>query len=122
MIFKDERMREEFWRLDPKLQLICVDVVHWGIVKGEEPTFTSFLRTEDEQKKLFELGQSKSKISVHLFGRGADFRVFKNSVLNFLVSEYINEKYPYDPKRPRLKTLLTHEGSALHHHLQVMET
>lgn len=122
MKLKDpERMRPEFFTLHPKLQLIICDVICWGIQHGEEPTWTCFNRTEDEQAALVEAGKADDKVSVHQLGRGADARLFQRSELNYMIQGYINGKYTYDPKRPFLKTLLTHDGTKLHHHFQVYD-
>jgi len=118
MNFKNENLKEEFWKLQPKLQLIVCDVNDWGIRHGEHPTWTCFLRTEEEQAALVANGQAKDKVSVHQFGRGADFRVFESSSLNFLIGLYLEEKYPYGDGVH--KTHLLHNGTAMHHHIQVM--
>lgn len=121
MRFKDsDRMKKEFFMLHHKLQLIICDINEWGIERGEEPTWTCFLRTAEEQENLVKAGQAKNKVSVHQFGRGADFRLFKNNTLNLLISDYVNERYPYG--KGELRTLLTHEGTALHNHVQVNDT
>lgn len=112
-------MLPEFFTLHPKLQLIICDVNLWGIEHGEEPTWTCFLRTEEEQAQLVADGKAEDKISVHQLHRGADCRLFERSPLNYAIQGYINGKYTYDPKRPKILTLLTHDGTKLHHHFQV---
>lgn len=120
MKFKDsERHKKEFWELHPLLQLILMDLNDWAITRGEEMTVTELIRTDAEQETLFKDGDAKERISVHQFGRGADVRLFKKDPLNLLVGEYINHKYPYGDGVH--KTLVTHEGTAMHHHLQVKE-
>ena len=134
MRFKDPRMEKEFFTLHPKLQMLITWINWWGITHGEEPTWTEFLRSEEEQLQFYEEDRARlvglgidpatsiiKKTSVHMFGRGADFRLFKNQNLNVLVAIEVNEKFPYDPKRPQMKTLVTHEGNALHHHVQAFE-
>jgi len=119
-----ERMTKEFFQLDPKLQLIICDINLWGIKHGEIPTWTCFIRTDQEQVELFNEGKTTDKVSVHQFGRGADLRFFTNSILNYIIDDYINEKYNYDPQRPQLKTfgIEGSQGTAPHHHIKVMET
>ena len=70
--------------------------------------------------ELLEAHQTTEKFSVHEFGRGADFRLFKDSILNYIIGNYVNEKYPYGDLVH--KSHLLHNGTAMHHHLQVMET
>lgn len=121
MIFKfGDVMKKEFFLLHPKLQLIICDVVNWGIEHGEEPTWTCFMRTQEEQDELISDGKAdpKDKISVHMFGRGADCRLFKNPNLDLLVGDYINGKYPYGDLLH--KCHLQH-GQPEHHHFQVKE-
>lgn len=134
MRFKRPEMGVEFITLDPLLQLIICDVNKWGLDHGEEPTWTCFKRTAEEQMELYEMEIQRlidqgmaldvaqklsvsKKVSVHMFDRGADFRPFKNNNLNLLIEEYINSKYPYGDGVH--KTLLFHEGTANHGHLQV---
>lgn len=118
-----DRMVSEFFQLHPKLQLIICDVDLWGIQHGEEPTWTCFLRTQEEQLALIASGEAdpKDKLSVHMFGRGADFRLFKNPNLDLLIGDYLNEKYPYGDLVH--KTHLQHRGTGMgeHHHVQVKE-
>jgi len=113
-----ERHLHEFFELVPKLRLILSDIECWALENGETMTITCLIRTEAEQLALFEAGQAESKTSVHQFGRGADVRLFKNEYLNEKVGIYINSKFPYDRSRPHMKTLITHSGTASHHHVQ----
>lgn len=113
-------MQEQFWKLDAKLRLILADIDHWIICHGEEMTVTCLFRSSSEQRELYEAKKAQSPYSVHCDGRGADVRLLSDHNLNVLLGLYINEKYQYDEKRPLIKTLLTHDGTAMHHHVQVM--
>lgn len=127
-------MGTEFLTLHPKLQLIICFINYFGLSHGEEVTWTEFYRSDTEQLQYYEqevarliaAGQDPEKAvskrtSVHQFGRGGDFRPFKNYDLNIRIEQKVNAIFPYDPKRPEIKTLLFHEGTAIHGHVQVME-
>lgn len=123
MRFKDgARHEKEFWEIEPLLRLILCDIDHWASKFKEEVTVTCLLRSAKEQSDLFHAGAAPSVTSVHMYGRGADVRLFKDENLNRLVGVWVNEKYKYDVNRPKLHTLITHEGSAVHHHIQVMDS
>jgi hypothetical protein len=125
-------MMTEFLTLHPKLQMLITYINWWGIEHGEEPTWTEFLRSEEEQLVFYEQERARliglginpeksiiKKTSVHIIGRGADFRPFKDSNLNTFLDLEMNERFPYDPARPLMKTLLFHEGNSFHGHVQV---
>jgi len=120
MKFKHDKLKSEFWLLHPKLRLILLDADLFSTANGEELNATCFVRTEEEQKQLFNNGQAVSPYSVHssIPCRGADFSSLKVAGLNQKLLEYINGKYIYDIKRPQLKTLLHHGGTAIHLHFQ----
>lgn len=123
MKFKDpERFEKEWWELDPKLRLVLCDADFYLSTFGHELTITSLIRTDREQADLVSIGVARSTFSVHCFGRGADARVLDNANVNTLLDLYVNGKYAYDAKRPHLKTLLRHDGTAEHFHFQVMPT
>jgi hypothetical protein len=124
-------MEKEWWQLTPKLRMIVTYADYWGVEHGEEPTWTDFIRTDAEQLALYEAEVERLKLagfdpihaiskktSVHIFGRGADMRPFKNEHLNTLFGIEINKRFPYDPIRPKMLTALRHEGSADHFHIQ----
>lgn len=120
MRFKHDKLKSEFWMLHPKLRLILLDADIFCTALGEELNATCFVRTEEEQKQLFSNGQAVSPFSVHssVPCRGADCSSLKVAGLNQKVLDYINNKYIYDIKRPQLKTVLHHGGTALHLHFQ----
>lgn len=122
MNLKDpERMRNEWWQLHPKLQEIITWANVWGIEHGEEPTWTSWIRTDTEQLALFEAGLTTEKVDEHMFGRGGDKRLFKKPGLDEQFVIDCNEKFPYDPTRPQMKTASIHGGTAQHVHLKVVD-
>ena len=120
MIFKDqERMREEFWRLTPKMRLIVVDADNYCMEHfHESPAWTEFLRTDEEQLAYFNAGQTPDKVGVHQLGRGADKRIFSDAAKTLDLIDYINKKYQYDPKRPEMKTVSIHNNAAPHLHFK----
>lgn len=123
MLFKDEeRLKREFWEIDPKLRIILCELDLWAQINDEEVFITSLIRTNEEQELLFASGVSKYRTSVHNVGRGADIRLFKREGLNTLIKTAWNSKYIYDRARPLLNTFLIHEGTAMHIHIQCMPT
>lgn len=121
MIFKHEQMEGEFFKLHPKMQLVICEVNWWCYLRKVTPTWTCFYRSEEEQRQLFEMGLADSPRSVHCLYRGADMRVIEDHLTNKELIEYINFRYRYDPARPNLRTALTHGGTAVHNHFQVVE-
>lgn len=121
MIFKDpERMRKEFWDLSPYLQRIMCDVDVWCHEHGEQNTWTCLLRTEEEQRKLYEDGLAAKAFSVHNFGRGADMRMLREGLTELLV-EYVEKRWgPYDVRRPKIPVAMIHGGTAKHLHIQAL--
>ena len=120
MNFKSpDRMKTEFFDLHPLLQQIICDINHWGFIHNELPEFTCFYRSQAEQDNLINAGVTTYKVSVHTYFRGADLRPFRNETLNLLIEDYINGKYPYGDGH---KTIIRHEGTADHLHVQVKYT
>jgi len=121
MNFKSPNQRAEFWQLHPKLRLILCDIDNWLQYQfNEEIIVTDLIRSEEQQKQLYDAGMAPAVTSVHQFGRGADLRVFKSLDANHTVLQWVNEKYPYDLDREHLKTMIRHGGTALHYHLQCL--
>ncbi len=79
---------------------------------------TSLIRTEQQGRAIADKLHKPFIHSVHEYGRGVDFRVFESETVNARVLKHINERYRYDPVRPKLRTLLIHEGTGRHYHLQ----
>jgi hypothetical protein len=123
MNLKDtDRLRGEWWELSPYLQQIICDVNLWCLSHNQRnSTWTCFMRTEAEQRDLFERQQADSPTSVHMVGRGADMRLLDKEELNNELLGYINHKYgPYDPARPHLQVAMIHGGTARHFHFQTL--
>ena len=111
MKFKDEEMKVQFWKLDPKLRLMLCDLENYALAMyGKEIVITDLLRPTD-------------KTSVHFYGRGADVRSWMfNDVQIAEMKFYISQKYPYQGgKKP---TFLYHRvGDGVHHiHIQTEAT
>ena len=120
MIFKcSERMQDEWWKLEPRLWQIIVDVEIWCRERGICPVWTCFLRTEAEQDALVSSGASKYPNSVHEYGRGADLREFEPEARRIELQTFINSKYAYGDGLHQ--TMIWHEGTALHGHIQVRQ-
>lgn len=115
----------EFWELKPKLQLILCDAALWCYERNLTLTVTSLIRTDEEQGYLYEKGYTTDKLSLHQkkagggLGRAADTSPLL-APQNQLLLDYINGKYVYDPKRPNMKTVSAHGGTAWHNHWKVM--
>lgn len=120
MKYKTSRELVEWWELDPKLKLILADVDYWLHARGSELVLTSIIRSSLEQEGLYLTKRAPAKTSVHMYGRGADARILRPDALNWEMIEYVNDKFPYDPLRPHLKTVIRHGGTADHLHFQVM--
>jgi hypothetical protein len=118
MRFKEERLRDEFWKLTSLMRMIVCDADLYAESHGAPLCWTSFIRSEDEQQALYEAGDTTSKVSVHQFGRGADARPTGNSILDDEIRRYISEKYEYDPSRPEKSSCIIHGGTARHLHFQ----
>ena len=122
MMVVDEKLKSEWWILHPKLRLILCDIDYFCQCRGYEPIATCFERTRERQKELFIQGLAASEESVHIkygrFVRGADLDDFPGD-LNAQCELYINSKYQYDPRRPKLKTFYFHKGTGWHNHIQV---
>jgi len=79
------------------------------------------MRTEEEQKRLFDENQASSTISVHMVGRGADMRCLQNEDLNQELLQYVNHRWgPYDLGRPHLQVAMIHQGTSRHFHFQTL--
>jgi hypothetical protein len=118
MMFKDMlRHHSEWWQIDPRLRQIAteIEVAAYPLVMF----VTCLYRTEDEQLALYRAGQAPAQTSVHCVGRGLDFRPFEDEDLNEWLLKDINAAYSYDVNRPHLQTLIRHEGTKDHMHLQV---
>lgn len=122
MNFKDlDRLQKEFWEIEPQLRLILCDAEAFLHRFGHTLTLTCLMRTPEEQQALFDAKEAVATTSVHMYGRGGDARAIDDPVVSQALLDYINLKYVYDPSRPNLKTLIEHEGTALHYHFQIME-
>lgn len=116
-----DRMRNEWWQLSPYLRRVICDADVWCLENGErDGVWTSFIRTEEEQAALFDAGLTKSKVDEHMLGRGADHRMLSTKEKTQAMCDYINAKYLYDPRRPLMKTMSIHGGTALHVHTKVL--
>lgn len=121
MNFKDqERHKREWWELSLQLRLILTEIEVWLDDRGHVTTITDLIRTEQEQKSLFDSGATTLKVSPHQFGRAADLRITAPRAVLTEMADVFNAKYVYDPKRPNMKTVLRHDGSADHLHIQVL--
>lgn len=111
MKFKESILQEQFWQLNPKLRMILCNLdfmcIKWF---KKEIILTSLIRP-----KTTDSGIHKAK-------RGADARTigyFDRQEIETIV-EYINLQYPYDPKRPKMKSAIFHDvGLGEHIHIQV---
>lgn len=108
----EERLKSEFWLIDPRLrQILCdMEVLAWP----EPMTITCIIRTEEENRA------EKAKTLIHVVKRAADVRIFSKDT-NERIATIINQMYVYDPKRPDLKTVYVHkvDGGEVHNHVQV---
>lgn len=113
-----ERMLSEFWKLTRKMRAIVCEADLWLEERHHQGVWTCFLRSEAEQKALFESGASSASFSVHQLGRGADLRLTGDDDLDARLADHLNDLWQYDPARPDIKTALIHGGTAMHMHLQ----
>ena len=121
MKFKTDKIEGEFFKIQPKLRLMLAEA-DWFLWKRKGEAFvTSLFREPEEQRALYQAGQASSTQSVHMYGRGADLRVTEPEKDIEDLANYLNEKYPYDPGRPKFSTALIHEGTRKHLHIQVKE-
>ena len=113
MKFKAPSLKDQFFRVYSKLRLIACDLDYYTQNNfKKEITVTSVYRNDK---------------GVHGYWRGLDVRVEHARKMFFtkkeikLILNYINEKYPYDPTRPRKETIIYHHvGLGPHHfHCQV---
>jgi hypothetical protein len=111
MNFKEKKIRDEFWQIDPRLRQILCDIE--VLAYPEYMTITCIMRTEEENKAV------RAKTLIHCVGRAADIRPFKSETTNAMLLELINQLYVYDVNRPNLKTLYRHVGTGDHLHVQV---
>jgi len=121
MRHKSERTKGEWWEMHPKLRLVLCEADYWCYRHGTELLITCLTRSELEQWALYTQKKAPSKSSVHVVLRGGDARVLTPDHLNQQLCDHINAKFPYDPKRPNLKTVIRHGGTADHLHFQVMD-
>lgn len=122
MIPKTERIRDEFWEIDPHLRVILCDADYFLRRHGFYLFLTCLIRMESEERELFEQGIAQSPRGVHVFGRGGDARPTPSDSVNQVLLSYINTKYPYDPARPEKQTMIRHGGTGDHFHFQTMPT
>jgi hypothetical protein len=113
MKFKEQKLREHFWQVKPKLRLILCHLDYcaknW---LRKEITITSIIRPKTTDS------------GIHALKRAADVRtkkVFTKREIEKIMA-YFNWHYQYDPKRPNIKTFVYHkvEGSEFHFHIQVL--
>lgn len=117
ILFKEPHMKEEFWQLDCLLQVILCDIACWVKRKyGEDTTLTDLIRSHEQQLQYLEDGKTNDAGGVHVYHRGTDLRKYKNPEANNL--QWVNDKYPYDPTRPWLQTIIIDDNKD-HHHVQV---
>lgn len=131
ILFKDKRQAEEFLTISPALMLLLCDLALFVYRKYRFIlTITDLIRTQPEQDEIYlnhidpyirEEYKKKPWPSVHQFRRGADVRFnFPPGWLKEIL-DYMNDKYPYDPSRPKKKTIQPHNaGSGEHLHLQTL--
>lgn len=105
--FKDNRLKRQLAELTPKCLFL---LSFFNLFSFEEFNKTAYITS---------LIRKSDKTSVHAFGRGVDIRSSiytedqKNKLLQFF------DDFPYDSKRPKMKTLILH-GEAEHFHLQTL--
>ena len=121
MNHKNIRTMMEWWNMDLKLQMI-VTYANWWLWTNYQQvlTCTEIDRSKYEQLYFFGQGTSNYKTGVHMFNRGYDARALSPVEINHELCEHINEKFPYDPSRPQMKTVIFHDGTAMHLHFQTM--
>jgi hypothetical protein len=123
--FKTEHIAGQFLLLDARLIKILLDLANYAWIKYKNIlTVTELLRTKAEQREIYANNPEffrKPWPSVHQFGCGADIRT-RDIPTGWLkeMSEYINNKYEYDPERPHLQTLRIHSVRGEHMHIQVL--
>ena len=119
MRFKEDHMIAEFWSISPYLRrLLCEAEIFLHDAGEYDVVVTQLIRSDAEQAELYKNKQTKSKVSVHQFGRGADIRLTAPiSIMEDLV-DFLCKNYTYDPGRPGLSTAILHGGTAQHVHIQ----
>jgi len=105
------------------MRLVLCEADYWLEKNGysEGLTITCLMRSQMEQWAYWKKGISPEERSVHEFGRGADTELVFPDALNDELLKFINEKHIYDPKRPAMKTVSKHGGTAMHNHWKVMD-
>jgi uncharacterized protein YcbK (DUF882 family) len=117
MIFKEEHLKEEFLeKIHPKLFLLLAEANYLAKMLSQDIVITELVRSDEEQRKLYEAGKAKDRYSVHTYGRGADIRYQEG--ISEKIRDYLQAKYPYG--KEGIPTALIHEGTFRHLHLQVI--
>jgi len=115
MKFKDESLRNDFWKIDPRCKMVICDLDYFCILKfNKEITITNFMIKE---------GTSDT----HPEGRAVDIRSFdftENQVQ--LIKNYLLEKYQYlwaevNKIAGKIYFIVVYHdiGKGLHFHIQV---
>jgi hypothetical protein len=123
--FKTEHIAGQFLVIDDRLNKLLLDLANFVWIKYKHIlTITDLNRTQAEQDAIYadnENYQDNPWMSVHQVGCGADIRTKTIPVLWLKeIAEYVNNKYVYDPDRPKLQTLRIHSVRGNHMHLQVL--
>ena len=126
VLFKNEELKAEFERLNPRLQHVIYWLAGWASLntKTRWVLITELLRTKEQQNENYKDNpeyQEKPWNSVHEYGRGADIRshefVNRGDDVEKIVAA-INREFDYGDGVHQ--TALYHNsGQGKHIHLQV---
>ena len=116
--FKHQHLRAQWVKLlivTPELCYIVLRAIH---LSDSKLYITHIFRTEAQQRKFYP--KDPKKQSVHQYWRGVDLGVQKYGLTKSgVLVDQINEEFPYDKRRPKIKTALVHNiGQGVHLHMQ----
>lgn len=98
MIFKEPELREQFWKLTPKARLLMCYADYLSQGHMGKPIIVTCI-------------YYKGGSGVHAVWRAFDIRTedyYEREDIMKLV-EFVNEHYPYDKRRPRMKSAIYHK-------------
>jgi len=101
-LFKEERLRQEFWLLDPKAKYLMCKFNYVSIKRTGKPIIVTCI--------IYEGGSGVHSIKCK---RGFDVRTEGYYTAEQIVwfEEHFNKNFPYDVNRPKMKTLNYHEAN-----------
>ena len=124
MIFKNNTIKEEWLKLNLDVKVIMRSVECFLASKKLQTKVTCIFRSVEDNINLYNLMKKPVIPSLHSYYHAVDFTIVDEKLEHVNadiyaqdILEYINSRFPYG--NGLHKTIIYHDGTAMHFHIQV---